>query len=148
MFRNLKFTNLDEVLSELEKIENAKKFTTVGVWSYYQILKHVSELMEYSMTSYPIEVPKLVQYMGGGLAKEIIFFFGTMLRNIPNPLADKKRIEGDHDKELKLFRERIVRLKNFSGEFARHPIFGELKKEEWIRLHSIHSAHHLSFVNY
>ncbi|MEJ7639889.1 MAG: DUF1569 domain-containing protein, partial [Singulisphaera sp.] len=29
---------------------------------------------------------------------------------------------------------------------ADHPLFGSMSRDEWIRYHAIHCAHHLSFV--
>ena len=33
-----------------------------------------------------------------------------------------------------------------AGPLADHPMFGPLSRDEWTRLHCIHCAHHLSFV--
>lgn len=147
MFRDLKFSTLEEIETELQKMKVAKKINTSGVWSSYQIIKHISEMLEYSMTSYPVEAPKIVQFFAG-FVKTLIFLQGKMFRGLPNPLAPSKREEGDFEFELKLYLERLNSLKNFTGKFAPHPMFGELPKKEWIKLHSIHAALHLSYINY
>ncbi len=147
MFRDLKFSTLEEVILELDKIENAKKIKTTATWSFYQIIKHLSDMLEFSMTSYPVEAPKIVQFFAG-FVKNLIFIQGKMFRGLPNPVAPSKREEGDHVSELKLYRERLNRLQNFSGKFAPHPMFGEITKAEWFKLHSIHAALHFSYINY
>jgi hypothetical protein len=37
-------------------------------------------------------------------------------------------------------------LKNYKGEFAPHPKLGKLSHRSFMRLHMIHSAHHLGFL--
>jgi hypothetical protein len=43
-------------------------------------------------------------------------------------------------------RQAVERLLNHEGPFQESPLFGMLDKETLVRLHCIHTAHHLSFL--
>ena len=40
----------------------------------------------------------------------------------------------------------LGKLAEYQGGFPSHPFLGSLTREEWLQVHCIHSAHHLSFA--
>ena len=148
MYRNLRFRTLDQVVEELKIIKTSAVLNSIATWSPYQNIKHLSELMNYSLTKYPMEMPIFLRLTVGKIYKKYMFTLGYMPQGLPNPIAPKVREEGDTRKEIDLFLLRIQEFKNFKGEFAIHPIFDKLSREDWEILHSMHAAHHLSNISY
>jgi hypothetical protein len=50
------------------------------------------------------------------------------------------------DSAIDDFLQLLQKLKEFKGEFAPHPRLGHVGHDDFIRLHLIHCAHHLSFL--
>jgi hypothetical protein len=40
----------------------------------------------------------------------------------------------------------VARWLAFTGELKPSPLLGSMAKDEWLRVHKIHTAHHLSFL--
>jgi hypothetical protein len=146
MYRNLRFQTVEEVITELDRLQNSGIQTTTGLWSYFQIIKHLSDMLEFSMIGYPYLAPKIIRVLFGPIIKYFIFRRGAMSPGLPNPIAPSKREEGDVSFEIKLYRERLNKFLTFEGTFGEHPAFGKMIKSDWIKLHSVHAAHHLSYV--
>lgn len=148
MYRNLEFKKIEQVIEEINRIQSSPVVNTTGLWSLYQIIQHLSSNLEYSMSNYPKLFPSFLKSTVGKIAKFIVLGSNRMRSGLPNPIAPKFREEGDAKKEIKLYLERIEKFKNFQGSFASHPIFDFMTKEEWEKLHAMHAAHHLSYVQY
>ncbi len=50
------------------------------------------------------------------------------------------------DETLAALERAVERYRSFRGRLRAHPLFGDLAREEWDKLHCFHAAHHLSFV--
>ncbi len=48
--------------------------------------------------------------------------------------------------EVQEFASSVARLKRHSGDFAPHPAFGKLPREQILKIHAAHAAHHLRFL--
>ncbi|MCB1156760.1 MAG: DUF1569 domain-containing protein [Leptospiraceae bacterium] len=148
MNRDLRFQNLNDALEELDRLENARVNTT-GLWSFYQILNHCAELIEFSMTEYPYAgfFAFLVRKLYGKIALQKMIKNGYMKSGYPNPFAPKRREEGDVKQAARRLRNAIFSFRDFSGTFAVHPIFDRMEKETWEKLHAMHIANHFGFVH-
>lgn len=51
--RKYVFTDFVQVLEHIENLERTQFVETTGVWSYYQILRHCTEHIQFSMTHFP-----------------------------------------------------------------------------------------------
>ncbi len=149
--RKLWFHSIDELLSELDRIEAAErngKLKTQGNWTAGQILAHVSAWIEYSWDGYPIGPPPffikwLLKRMGHRYLRKgmpagvkIPGIAGGTKGQDPMPTIDA----------IARLRKALGRLK--SGEAPLHdsPAFGPMSYEDRIQLNLRHAELHLSFL--
>lgn len=148
MRRELKLNSFKDIEDELDKIENAAELRTVGVWSVYQILQHMTDMLHGSMHGYPKLQLKIVRMTLGRFMYNKIINSGEMKPGYPNFSAPTKREEAPILPAIQRFRAMISEFKSYTGEMAIHPFFDHLNKEQWTQLHLIHFALHLSFITH
>jgi hypothetical protein len=146
--RELKLNSFKDIEDELDKIENAAELRTVGVWSVYQILQHMTDMLHGSMYGYPKLQLKIVRMTLGRFMYNKIINTGEMKPGYPNFSAPSKREEAPILPAIQRFRAMISEFKSYTGEMAIHPFFDHLNKEQWTQLHLIHFALHLSYITH
>lgn len=147
--RQLKLESFDDLLTELSTIENQYRnqtVTTTGNWSFYQILDHLTTSIVASVQGYPKMMPKAIRRTLGPKALKHILKTGKMKAGAKNPDAPQKREDGDEHKALSNLRQSIKVFRSHKGDYAEHSFFGPINKEDYEKMHSIHAALHLSFV--
>lgn len=143
------FKNLDEALAELDKIAAKHNVQTVN-WSAYRIFQHCAQTIEYSMTGYPQQKPKWLQWTIGKLA---IFKFlkqGYMSHDLaaPVPGSPALQTEGTTAEGIAILETAIAKFKAFDKPLQPHLFFGTLTKEEYNQYFAMHIADHLSELSY
>ena len=146
MRREIKLNSFGDLLSELGKIEKARELKTTGVWSVYQILQHMTDLLHGSIHGYHHHMPKIVRMTVGKYIFKKIMKTGVMKPGHKNPNAPTKREDAPILPAIQRLRSIISEYENYTGRMAMHPVFDKLTKEEWTKLHLIHFAMHLSFI--
>lgn len=149
MDRKLRFANLEEAVNELKNIETASKITPNGEWSWYQILNHCAQSIEYSLIGYPENKAALFRMTAGKIASSLFASRGYMSHdlNAPIPKAPEiPKVGNEKEAMLRLY-QAIEDFKKFSGELKMHFAYGELSKKDYDQAHAMHIANHLSFVN-
>ncbi|MCE9597969.1 MAG: DUF1569 domain-containing protein [Spirochaetia bacterium] len=142
-FRELRFTNLNQVLQELSSLEKAGK-GTLGNWSYFQILTHLAETIEASYTLVPPPANPV-----DARTTEVLFRrlqkSGKMKPGYLNPALPQSREEGDTASAMNRL---MVAIRSFgeSKQLNPEPTLGYLNHEQFEFLHAIHCALHLGFV--
>lgn len=144
--RKLQFHSLDEVLVELSALDG-RPVRTSGRWSFYQILTHLAEALEYSISEYPRAMPFLIRRTIGPMALRHLLKTKEMKAGAPNPNAPRKREEGDEQAAMLRLRTAIASFRAHEGPMAEHPFFGPINKEDYEAVHAHHAALHLSFVH-
>ena len=147
--KKLRFTNLQDAISELKKMESAKKIIPNTQWSWFQILNHCAQSIEYSLTGYPENKPALFRMTAGKIASAVFSSRGYMSHdlNAPIPQAPSIPREGDEKEAMLRLYKAIEDFKNFSGELKIHFAYGDLPKSDYEQAHAMHIANHLSFVS-
>jgi len=148
--RQLKFSSIDDILSEMDLIEaNLDTVAMDQPWSLYKVLTHMAQSMEYSMTGYPKLDSPLVQSI-----KKIGFITfksqGFMSHSLSAPVPDAPEIAEDgilEDAFLRL-RNACSDFQNYTGALHPHFSYGTLSYEDWELAHSFHVANHLSNLTY
>jgi hypothetical protein len=143
--RKLRFTNLEDAIVEIKRLESIPKSTT-GVWSYYQILNHCADFIDFCINGYPMMAPWAVRMTIGQFIKHKTFLQGYMDPKSFNPTAPTTREEGDELKAQERLLKSIERFKVYSGKLHKHPFFDQLNKDEFEKLHAYHIANHLSYI--
>ncbi len=149
MDKKLRFNNLDETVSELKKMETATKIISNTNWSWFQILNHCAQSIEYSLTGYPENKHPLFRISVGKIASTVFFSRGYMSHDLNAPIPGATEIpqQGNEKEAMDRLYKAIKDFKNFSGELKIHFAYGELSKSDYEKAHVMHIANHLSFVN-
>lgn len=144
--RELKLNSFRDLEKELEKIEKAVGPKTTGIWSVYQILQHLTDMLHGSMHGFPKHQPKIVRMTVGKYMYKKIIKSGVMRQGYPNASAPAKREDAPIQPAIQRLRSMITEFENYNGHTAMHPFFDRLNKDEWTKLHLIHFSLHLSFI--
>jgi len=144
--RKYVFTDFVQVLEHIENLERTQFVETTGVWSYYQILRHCTEHIQFSMTHFPYTYNPFLRKTVGKYLLARILERGFMLPDGYNGEIETVRIEGDDKVALMQLKRSIYAFRKFNREFAIHPLYDVMDKPTWEKFHSIHIANHLSFV--
>lgn len=144
--RKYVFTDFVQVLEHIEVLEQSQFVETTGNWSFYQILKHCTDHIQYSMIGYPYIYNSILRKTAGKYLLSKLLERGFMLPDGYNGEAETNRIEGDDKKALLDLKSSIYSFRRFNREFAIHPLYDTMDKPTWEKFHSIHIANHLSFV--
>jgi len=148
--RQLTFSTIDEVLSELDLIEATVDTVIMDQpYSLYKALTHMAQSLEYSMTGYPKLDSPVVRSV-----KKIGFLAfksqGYMTHDLAAPVPDAPAIP-----DIGPLDAAFLRLRNACNDFqvhtgALHPHFsyGVLNRDDWELAHSFHCANHFSKITY
>lgn len=142
--RELELADLNAVLAELERLAQ-QGYTAAGNWNLAQICDHLAYFIEGSLDGFSFRAPWLLRYFIGVPMKRRILQTGKMGRmpTPQKPLPDPNLNEKQSVRRLKLAIERLLHP---VSQLHDSPFFGPLTPDEWRRLHTIHAAHHLSFL--
>ena len=144
--RKYVFTDFVQVLEQIDILERTQFVETTGVWSYYQILKHCTDHIEFSMTGFPYTYSPFLRKTVGKYLLSRLLERGYMLPDGYNGQLETARIEGDDRLALSQLKAAIHSFRKFNKDFAIHPLYDTMDKPTWEKFHSIHIANHLSFV--
>jgi hypothetical protein len=142
--RPIQFTSLAEVMPEVDRL--LPGHTTLGRWTLGQICNHLSRAIIGSVEGFSIRAPWLARKTLGPIVKRQILGTGRMREGIKLPESVLPRPGLDARAEAEALRAALHRYATHPGPMADHPLFESLGRDEWTRLHCIHCAHHLSFV--
>lgn len=146
--RNLCFRHFSEAKEEIMKLKG-KKIKTSGNWSWYQILCHLADGLEFMMNggSPKFIFPAFLQMTAGRLIWKLILFRGRMVQGLPNPIKKIPEADGNAETEFERLISLIEEFESCEKIFCPHPVFGKLTKEEWSILQAFHFANHLSYAH-
>jgi hypothetical protein len=144
--RNLRFTSLDEVVADAEKLVSSPDTKMLGNWPLGRLLTHLANSIDRSIDGSTFKAPWIVRLIGPFLKGRILKNGMSAGFNLPRqaeaslyPVVDTPR-EG-----LEKYRAALGRLHD-EKMTARHPVFGEVTPEEWRQFHLRHAELHLSFA--
>jgi hypothetical protein len=142
--RPLAFSSLGEVMPEVDRL--LKGHRTVGNWSLGQICNHLSGAVIGSVDGIPFRFPLALRKTVGPMLFRRMLRSGRFPEGIKLPRHIQPRSGVDARAEAESLRAAIRLFGSHAGPFAEHPLGGPLDREEWQRFHTLHCAHHLSFV--
>jgi hypothetical protein len=143
--RKLHFTNLDEILADVEQLAQGK-VRALGNRTPGQILEHLAKTMDGSIDGMGFQASWPLRLMARVFKRRFLnspMPPGWKLKNasaaalVPPPI--------DWDAALAHFRRAIARRKA-EEKCAPNPVLGPLTRDEWTQLHCRHSELHLSFL--
>ena len=143
MRRVLAFKDLGELLPEVRRLIPAHR--TVGQWTLAQVCRHLADTINGSMDGFDLRRHRFKRYF---LSKRLLRY--TYRHGItPGYTVDPRLTPPENvnlGEAMPALERAIERYRTYRGQLRPHPLFGELSREMWDRLHCFHSAHHLSFV--
>ena len=143
--RQVNYASLDEVLADAERLSSGP-VKTLGNWTPGQIYKHLATAFNGSIDGLPDSFPWYIRLVGRLFKKRIMA--GSMPPGLKLPADFAKVVlpaPTADDVGLAELRAAVQRLKREPCR-ARHPVFGDVTKEEWDRIHLMHSNLHMSFL--
>jgi hypothetical protein len=143
--RKVNYASLDELLAEAERFKSGS-VKTLGNWSPGMIYKHLATAFNGSIDGLPDAFPWHIRLVGRLFKKRLIA--GSMPAGIKLPDRFAKAVlpEATPDEVgLAELRKAVARLKK-EPQRAKHPVFGDLTREEWDRVHLMHSNLHMSYL--
>lgn len=151
--RHIRFSTIDEVLAEVERIRQADEeghLKVSGNWTAGQILAHLAAWIEYGYSGYPVKTPPfpfnyILRWMGKRILKNGMRP-GVRIPGVKEGTFGQDAMSTVEGAER--LKKAFMRLKN--GEPCSHdsPAFGPMSHEDRIRLNLRHSELHLGFVHY
>jgi hypothetical protein len=139
--RRISFQGLDEIMPEVQRLLSGH--TMVGEWSLGQICKHLSGAIRLTARPSSSVTPATPEQAA---IKERFFAAGVFPEGRPSPAPFVPPPDLDLAEEVASLNRAIERFQDATGPFPAHPFLGPLSREEWIRFHAMHAAHHLGFA--
>ena len=144
--RTVRYATLDEFADDAKQLA-AGNYTTVGNWTFGQILLHISQGLHCSIDGFPIKGSWFVRTIIAPFIRNSILVkpmkAGIKLPKSAEVLLPDPDVTTDAGLECAL--AGVERLKT-EIPMAVHPMLGALASEEWMRLHLRHAELHMSFV--
>lgn len=115
-------------------------------FSLHQLLVHLAQSIEYSLSGFPQMKPAWLRATVGRLVRGRFLGRGAMSHNLtaPVPGAPELPREGDVDAAWKRLYTALDRFEAHTAPLHDHFMFGRLSKAEYERMHAMHLADHLN----
>jgi len=143
--RELDFRDFDALLADIQRLHE-QGYEKAGQWNLGQICKHLSITMEMSLEGFPFKGPWLFRKVIGPFVKPRFFRSRKIKPGLPAPPTMVAEPDSDEGQAIEQLKQITTRVREHRGEFQPHPFFEYLSPEQWLQLHLIHAAHHLSFL--
>ena len=114
-------------------------------WTPAQVLHHMAQSVEYSLSGYPLPKPRWFQHTIGRAAFETFSYTGAMHHSLIEAIPGAPTLAADDDTQEGLKRL-CVALRQFEvhpGPLAPHFAFGALSHAEFAVAHVLHIENHL-----
>jgi hypothetical protein len=140
--RDLDFTSLDDVMPDVERL--LAGHATVGQWSLAQICHHLATGIRLTLDA-PLR--PFAPTRETDIARRRFLQQGKFPEGMEAPIPALVPARSlDAGTEAETLREVIGRFASSAGPFPAHPRLGPMTKDEWMRFHCLHCAHHLGFA--
>jgi len=141
--RVLSFSTLIEIMPDVCSLEKGHR--TIGVWSLAQICRHLADAFDGSIDGFDLRNHRIKRFF---LKKQMLRV--ALTKGIPtNYSVDPKltpRPGGSTEAATASLAAAIDRFVSHDGPLQAHPLFGNMPRDTWDRVHRVHCAHHLSFA--
>jgi len=141
--RVLSFSSVSEVVPEVRRLTPSHR--VVGNWSLGQICDHLARSFLGSMEGFDLSRHRLKRFF---IKKRMLEF--ALNKGIPIGWTVDSNLTPlpavALDEAVDALDRAVRRYENHRGRLHPHPLFGNMPRETWDRIHCVHCAHHLSFA--
>jgi Protein of unknown function (DUF1569) len=143
--RKLHYESFEELLADADQLSSGP-VKMLGNWSPGQVFKHLANAYNGSIDGFTMTFPLPLRVMAKIFRKKLLSMPMPPGFNLPSDGA-KSVIRGPTSTEegLAELHSAVARLQRDSHR-AKHPMFGELSKEQWNKIHLTHANLHMSFL--
>jgi hypothetical protein len=143
--RKLAYKSFDELLADADRL-SAGPVKTLGNWSPGQIFRHLAIAYNGSIDGFNWTFPWFMRFAAGLFKNKLIN--GAMPPGIKVPAGFAKKVMPEPtstEDGLGQLHAAVARLKR-EPQRAKHPVFGDITKGEWDKIHLNHANLHMSFL--
>ncbi len=142
--RKLDFASLDEVLADADRLSSGP-VKVLGNWTAGQVFRHLANAYNGSIDGFTLTFPWPLRIMARIFKKKLLA--GPMPPGFKLPASGKKMLPDATSIEEGLadLRAAVARLER-DPHRVKHPMFGEITKDEWNKIHCSHANLHMSFL--
>jgi hypothetical protein len=143
--RKLRFAFYDELLADVDR-RSSGPVKTLGNWSPGLAFRHLAIAYNGSIDGFTMTFPLHFRLMGKVFRKKLLSM--PMRAGFKLPADGAKMLQPSPtstEEGAAELRAAIARLEREPGR-AKHPMLGNLTKEEWDKIHLTHASLHLSFL--
>ncbi len=137
---------LDTAFRRLDALD-LSAIRSTGDWDLGRTFSHLAQGVEFSMSGYPEEKPKLFQMTAGKLAFTVFKMRGRMSHGLDEPIPGE--VIGDVSADAGLHRlvTSLEQFRDFNGSLRPHFAYGALGKDQFAFAHLMHIENHLEEVH-
>jgi hypothetical protein len=137
------FRSIDDLLADADRLRSGP-YDKAGQWDLPMILDHLAKAMTLpASTTVPAPVAIVARYFIHRMARHDFyppFTFPSAKSMLPTPSISLESAEP-------AFRSAAEKIKTLNGQWVTGTPFGPLPRADFIKLHLLHGAHHLSFLS-
>ncbi len=132
---------LDLAFQRLDKLD-LSAIESTGEWQLGRMFSHLAQGVEFSMTGYPIQKPKLFQATVGTVAFKVFEMRGKMSHGLDQPIPGEVVAEPSSEDGLQRLWGALENFRDFEGALQPHFAYGHLNKDQFGRAHLFHINNH------
>lgn len=141
--RPLRFEELSQVVPEAVRLQAEHR--TLSRWTLAQICKHLANSLNGSIDGLDLSRHRFKRFFFAKQMLRYTFRYGIPVNYTVDPNIEPAS-DVDLDESIEQLTSAVERYQAHRGPLRAHPLFGEMPRDAWSRIHRIHCAHHLSFV--
>jgi Protein of unknown function (DUF1569) len=144
--RQLRYESLDDLLRDADRVATGNS-RTLGNWTLAQIFDHLAHWFRMAVDGTDVQAPRWVQF--------ILWQWRKRSLSMPSKPGFKipARLESELLPEERLPTDQCLQhlhsaVSGFraASEFAPHPAYGQISRDDWHQLALRHAEMHMSFV--
>ena len=144
--RQLRFTSLDAMLADAERLVASPNTKMLGNWPLDQLLAHLTLAMNSSIDGISARAPWFIRLLGPAIKRRVLTRGMSPGFKLPKTVdAESFPTLTSTEDALQEFRAALARVRQ-EKMTAIHPVFGRITHDEWMQLHLRHAEMHLSFA--
>ncbi|GAB5449493.1 DUF1569 domain-containing protein [Gymnodinialimonas sp.] len=136
---------LDTAFRRLEDLD-LSAIQSTGDWGLGRTFSHLAQGVEFSLSGYPQEKPKLFQWTAGKIAFAVFNHRGQMSHGLDEPIPGEVVAEASAEDGLQRLWVSLEAFRKFEGPLKPHFAFGRLGKDQFAKAHLMHIENHLDEV--